>query len=69
MTGSAVFLLGAGFSAPFGVPTMTPFLSSFQAVAEKKYSDLCSTLAEHISKLPQDGDIEALLRVGAKITS
>ena len=29
MTGSAVFLLGAGFSAPFGVPTMTPFLSSF----------------------------------------
>ena len=56
-----MFLLGAGFSAPFGVPTMRPFLSSFREVAEQKYSDLFGTLAEHISKLPDDGDIEALL--------
>ena len=61
MTDSSVFLLGAGFSAPFGVPTMMPFLRSFQSDAEKKYPDLYGTLAEHLSKLADDGDIEALL--------
>ena len=44
MTDSSVFLLGAGFSAPFGVPTMMPFLRSFQSDAEKKYPDLYGTL-------------------------
>ena len=61
MTASAVFLLGAGSSAPFGIPTMMPFLSSFQALVEKKYFELYGTLAAHISKLPDDADIEALL--------
>ena len=61
MTDSAVFLLGAGFSAPFGVPTMMPFLRSFQSDAQKKYPDLYATLTEHLSKLADDGDIEALL--------
>lgn len=61
MTNSAVFLLGAGFSAPFGVPTMMPFLRSFQADAKKKYTSLYDTLAQHLSRLPDDGDIEGLL--------
>ena len=61
MAGSAVFLLGAGFSAPFGIPTMMPFLRSFQAIAQRKYPEFYDTLQEHLSKLPSDGDIEALL--------
>ena len=61
MNGSIIFVLGAGFSAPFDVPTMRPFLRSFQDVAERKYPDLQETLQRHFLKLPDDSDIEALL--------
>lgn len=56
-----MFVLGAGFSAPFDVPTMKPFLQSFRRVAERKYPELCGTLIQHFSKLQSDSDIEALL--------
>ena len=56
-----IFLLGAGFSAPFDIPTMTPFLRSFKEIAERKYPDLVDTLQEHLAKIPEDSDIEALL--------
>ena len=61
MKGAVVFLLGAGFSAPFGVPTMHPFLKSFRSLAQRKYPDLCDTLGRHFDGLDAESDIEALL--------
>lgn len=61
MTASVLFVLGAGFSAPFDVPTMRPFLRSFEEMAKKKYPELVDTLQKHLSKLMDDSDIEALL--------
>ena len=61
MSRSVVFLLGAGFSAPFGVPTMRPFLKSFRELARGKYPDLCDILDQHFTGLDDDSDIEALL--------
>ena len=61
MTVSVAFLLGAGFSAPFDIPTMRPFLASFREMAQQKYPKLNGTLERHFSTLPDDSDLEALL--------
>ena len=61
MTGSISFLLGAGFSAPFNIPTMRPFLASFRAFASRKYPGLKGTLENHAAKLEDSSDIEGLL--------
>ena len=61
MSVSLTFLLGAGFSEPFGIPTMRPFLHAFREMASKKYPDLYRTLERHFAGLGDDSDIEALL--------
>ena len=61
MNRTAVFVLGAGFSAPFGIPTMKPFLQSFKETASRKYPKLCGTLTKHFERLSDESDIEALL--------
>ena len=61
MTVSLTFLLGAGFSKPFGIPTMRPFLHMFREIAKKKYPNLYDTLQRHYDSLGTDSDIEALL--------
>ena len=61
MTRSVSFLLGAGFSAPFDVPTMRPFMTSFTEFARQKYPNLMPTLDDHLKKLEDDSDLEALL--------
>ena len=61
MAVSVAFLLGAGFSAPYGIPTMRPFLHAFRRMARSKYPDLCGTLDLHFARLGSDSDIEALL--------
>ena len=61
MAVSVAFLLGAGFSAPYGIPTMRPFLHSFRRMARNKYPDLNDTLEQHFARLGDDSDIEALL--------
>ena len=61
MDQSIVFVLGAGFSAPFDIPTMKPFLQSFINTAERKYPGLFATLKSHLSKLASESDIESLL--------
>ena len=61
MSVSLTFLLGAGFSEPFGIPTMRPFLYAFREMASKKYPELYRTLERHFAGLGDDSDIEALL--------
>ena len=61
MNGSISFVLGAGFSAPFNIPTMRPFLKSFRKFANRKYPSLHDTLEKHIRKLTDESDIEGLL--------
>ena len=61
MTTSIFFLLGAGFSAPFGIPTMYPFLESFRETAKRKYPQLWCTLEQHFQRLDEESDLEALL--------
>ena len=61
MSVSLTFLLGAGFSAPFGIPTMRPFLHAFREMAKKRYPDLYDTLEGHFTRLGDDSDLEALL--------
>lgn len=61
MSASLTFLLGAGFSAPFGIPTMRPFLHAFHDMAKKRYPDLASTLERHFAALGDESDIEGLL--------
>ena len=61
MTCSITFLFGAGFSTPYGIPTMRPFLDSFRKMAKQKYPDLHDTLERHFKALEDDSDIEALL--------
>ena len=61
MAVSVAFLLGAGFSAPYGIPTMRPFLHAFREMARSKYPDLHDTLELHFDLLGADSDIEALL--------
>ena len=61
MTRAISFVLGAGFSAPCNIPTMRPFLTSFQTFAGRKYSSLRETLEDHVAKLLDDSDIEELL--------
>lgn len=54
-------LLGAGFSAPFGVPTMRPFLDDFVALARRRYPDLIDLLAQLLERVGKDADLEGLL--------
>ena len=61
MAVSLVCLLGAGFSAPFNIPTMRPFLDSFRIMAKQKYPELNGTLQQHFSVLNDDSDLESLL--------
>ena len=61
MAVSLVFLLGAGFSAPFNIPTMRPFLHSFRRMAKQKYPELNCTLQRHFSVLNDGSDLESLL--------
>ena len=61
MSRTIVFVLGAGFSEPFGIPTMKPFLQSFRDTALRKYPELESTLKKHFDRLSDESDIEALL--------
>lgn len=61
MNRSISFVLGAGFSAPFNIPTMRPFLRSFREFANRKYPSLHDTLEKHIQKLTDESDIEGLL--------
>ena len=61
MTGAISFVLGAGFSAPFNIPTMRPFFTLFRRFASRKYPSLRGTLESHLTKLTDDSDIEELL--------
>ena len=61
MNGAISFVLGAGFSAPFKIPTMRPFLTSFRTFAGRKYPSLKGTMERHVAKLTQDSDVEELL--------
>ena len=61
MTGAVSFVLGAGFSAPFNIPTMKPFLTEFRNFASRKYSNLENVLNKHFAKLENESDIEGLL--------
>ena len=61
MTGSVSFVLGAGFSAPFNIPTMKPFLTEFRNFASRKYPNLENVLDQHFTKLENESDIESLL--------
>ena len=61
MGGCVTFLLGAGFSAPFGIPTMRPFLEAFRSTAMQKYSELGWALEKHYRELTNEGDLEDLL--------
>lgn len=61
MNCSIALLLGAGFSAPFGVPTMRPFLDAFRTMATQKHCDLTHTLERHVDGLADDSDVEGLL--------
>ena len=61
MSRSTVFVLGAGFAAPFGIPTMKPFFQSFRDCAIRKYPELQGTLRKHLERLEDGSDIEALL--------
>ncbi len=61
MTGAVSFVLGAGFSAPFNVPTMKPFLTEFRNFANRRYPNLEKTLDNHFTKLEEESDIEGLL--------
>lgn len=58
---SVSFVLGAGFSAPFNVPTMRPFLTEFRNFASRKYPNLENVLNKHFAKLENESDIEDLL--------
>ena len=63
-----VFFFGAGASSPFGIPTMTQFVTNFEShlksSAEKReqelYSDVKGTLE---SKLGRPPDLEAIFSV------
>lgn len=61
MNNAISFILGAGFSAPFNIPTMRPFLLSFKTFAVRKYPKLEDTMSSHLKKLTDDSDIEGLL--------
>ena len=63
MSEKVSFLIGAGFSAPFGVPTMGPFYSDFIAEAQVRYPHLASSLSRAIRKAGDEPDLESLLSV------
>lgn len=54
-------LLGAGFSAPFGVPTMRPFLEAFIGLAKRRYPMLTETLDLMLERAGGSADLEGLL--------
>ncbi len=63
MSEKVSFLVGAGFSAPFGIPTMSPFYSDFVAEAQVRYPSLSSSLSRAIRKAGDEPDLESLLSV------
>lgn len=63
MTGKVAFLVGAGFSYPYGVPTMRPFFSDFVAEAKIRYPSLISALDNALHKIEEEPDLESLLSV------
>lgn len=60
---SVSFLIGAGFSASFGIPTMAPFYSDFISEARGRYPSLGASLERAISKIEAQPDLESLLSV------
>jgi hypothetical protein len=66
---TASFLLGAGFSAAFGIPTMKPFYDKFIDFARRQYENLVPTLDDLTSDLGNDADLESLLsKLNAAVT-
>lgn len=63
MSEKVSFLIGAGFSAPFGVPTMGPFYSDFVAEAQVRYPSLTPSLSRAIRGAGDEPDLESLLSV------
>lgn len=63
MSEKVSFLIGAGFSAPFGVPTMGPFYSDFVEEAKSRYPTLTTSLDRAINKAGSEPDLENLLSV------
>ncbi len=63
MSGKVAFLVGAGFSYPYGVPTMRPFFSDFVAEAKIRYPSLIPTLDKALDKIEKEPDLESLLSV------
>jgi HEAT repeats/SIR2-like domain len=63
VSGKAAFLVGAGFSYPYGVPTMRPFFSDFVAEAKIRYPSLIPTLDKALDKIEEEPDLESLLSV------
>lgn len=63
MSGRVAFLIGAGFSYPYGVPTMGPFYSDFVAEAKVRYPSLVSALEEAVGMIDGRPDLESLLSV------
>lgn len=63
MSGKVAFLVGAGFSYPYGVPTMRPFFSDFVAEAKIRYPSLSPTLDKALDKIEEEPDLESLLSV------
>lgn len=58
-----VVLIGAGFSTPFGVPTMRPFFDDFTSFARRRYPRLAESLDQLVDRIGDHGDLEDLLTV------
>lgn len=63
MSGKVSFLIGAGFSYSYGVPTMRPFFSDFVAEAKIRYPSLIPALDKALDKIEEEPDLESLLSV------
>lgn len=63
MSGKVAFLVGAGFSYPYGVPTMRPFFSDFVAEVKIRYPSLVPALDKAMYKIDENPDLESLLSV------
>jgi hypothetical protein len=60
-TASASLLVGAGFSTAFGVPTMGPFYSEFDASIRRRRPELVPVLSELEHRIEGYHDLETLL--------
>ncbi len=61
MNAGPAFLVGAGFSAAFGVPTMAPFLDDFVAYENRFHPALAAPLRQVLARAGSHPDIEFLL--------